>query len=61
VVDHKLFDGGTISLTAMCVNSIINLRENLDHAKAEGLGREKTNALVKLFERIAQVEIRRTI
>jgi hypothetical protein len=36
----------------------MNLRENLDHAKAEGLGREKTNALVKLFERIAQVEVR---
>jgi 3-hydroxyisobutyrate dehydrogenase-like beta-hydroxyacid dehydrogenase len=38
------------------VNSLLNV---LDLAKASGLGDENTNALVKLWERVAQVEVRR--
>ena len=38
------------------VNSLLNV---LDLAKASGLGDENTNALVKLWERVSQVEVRR--
>jgi hypothetical protein len=34
-------------------------RNVLDLAKATGLGRENTNALVKLWEKVGYVEVRR--
>lgn len=38
------------------VNSLLNV---LDVAKASGLGDENTSALVKLWERVSQVEVRK--
>ena len=40
------------------VNSLLNV---LDLAKASGLGRENTNALVKLYEQILHLEVRGTL
>jgi hypothetical protein len=37
------------------VNSLLNV---LDLAKATGLGRENTNALIKMYERILGLEVR---
>jgi 2-hydroxy-3-oxopropionate reductase len=50
--------GREMNLPLPLANSLLSV---LDLAKAEGLGRENTNALVKLYERIAQVEVRGTI
>jgi 3-hydroxyisobutyrate dehydrogenase-like beta-hydroxyacid dehydrogenase len=50
--------GRELNIPLPMVNSLLNV---LDLAKATGLGRENTNALVKLFEQISNVEVRGTI
>lgn len=50
--------GRELNIPLPMVNSLLNV---LDLAKATGLGRENTNALVKLFEQISKVEVRGTI
>jgi 3-hydroxyisobutyrate dehydrogenase-like beta-hydroxyacid dehydrogenase len=50
--------GREMNLPLPLANSLLSV---LDLAKAEGLGRENTNALVKLYERIAKVEVRGAI
>jgi len=48
--------GREYNLPLPMVNSLLNV---LDVAKASGLADENTSALVKLWERVAQVEVRR--
>jgi 2-hydroxy-3-oxopropionate reductase len=50
--------GRELNVPLPMVNSLLNV---LDLAKASGLGRENTNALVKMFEQISKVEVRGTI
>jgi 3-hydroxyisobutyrate dehydrogenase-like beta-hydroxyacid dehydrogenase len=50
--------GRELDLPLPMVNSLLNV---LDLAKATGLGRENTNALVKMWEKAADVEVRGTI
>lgn len=47
--------GRELNVPLPMVNSLLNV---LDLAKATGLGRENTNALVKMFEQISKVEVR---
>jgi 2-hydroxy-3-oxopropionate reductase len=47
--------GRELNLPLPMVNSLLNV---LDLAKATGLGRENTNALVKMWEKVADVEVR---
>jgi len=48
--------GRELNMPLPMVNSLLNV---LDIAKASGLGRENTNALVKLWEKVGNVEVRR--
>jgi 2-hydroxy-3-oxopropionate reductase len=50
--------GREMNVPLPMVNSLLNV---LDLAKATGLGRENTSALVKMFEEISKVEVRGTI
>jgi 3-hydroxyisobutyrate dehydrogenase-like beta-hydroxyacid dehydrogenase len=50
--------GRELNVPLPMVNSLLNV---LDMAKATGLGRENTNALVKMYEQILNVEVRGTI
>jgi len=50
--------GRELNLPLPMVNSLLNV---LDLAKSTGLGRENTNALVKMWEKVAEVEVRGTI
>ncbi len=50
--------GRELNLPLPMVNSLLNV---LDLAKSTGLGRENTNALVKMWEKVADVEVRGTI
>ena len=47
--------GREMNMPLPMVNSLLNV---LDLAKATGLGRENTNALVKLWEKASNVEVR---
>jgi 2-hydroxy-3-oxopropionate reductase len=47
--------GRELNLPLPMVNSLLNV---LDLAKSTGLGRENTNALVKMWEKVADVEVR---
>jgi 2-hydroxy-3-oxopropionate reductase len=48
--------GRELNMPLPMVNSLLNV---LDLAKATGLGRENTNALVKMWEKVGNVEVRR--
>jgi len=48
--------GRELNLPLPMVNSLLNV---LDLAKAQGLGNENSTALIKLWERVAQVEVKR--
>ncbi len=50
--------GRELNVPLPMVNSLLSV---LDLAKATGLGRENTNALVKMWEKVADVEVRGTI
>jgi 2-hydroxy-3-oxopropionate reductase len=50
--------GRELNVPLPMVNSLLNV---LDLAKATGLGRENTNALVKMFEQISKVEVHGTL
>ena len=47
--------GRELNVPLPMVNSLLNV---LDLAKASGLGRENTNALVKLWEKVSDVEVK---
>jgi 3-hydroxyisobutyrate dehydrogenase-like beta-hydroxyacid dehydrogenase len=47
--------GRELNVPLPMTNSLLNV---LDMAKASGLGRENTNALVKMYEKILGVEVR---
>ena len=47
--------GRELNVPLPMVNSLLNV---LDLAKASGLGRENTNALVKLWEKVSEVEVK---
>lgn len=47
--------GRELNVPLPMVNSLLNV---LDLAKSTGLGRENTNALVKMWEKVADVEVR---
>jgi len=49
--------GRELNMPLPMVNSLLSV---LDLAKATGLGRENTNALVKLWEKVGDVEVRRS-
>jgi 3-hydroxyisobutyrate dehydrogenase-like beta-hydroxyacid dehydrogenase len=50
--------GRELNVPLPMVNSLLNV---LDMAKATGLGRENTNALVKMYEQILNLEVRGTV
>ena len=56
-----LFDSAATFRSGLPEKLAFVLLNVLDLAKASGLGRENTNALVKMFEQISKVEVRGTI
>ena len=54
-MDYMSTLGRELNVPLPMVNSLLNV---LDLAKATGLGRENTNALVKMYEQILDVEVR---